>query len=826
MKNFDRLHEGTFIEGTSLADDVRTTVHSPLLATVEFPQSLPILPLRGLVVYPHTAVPLNVGQPRSIRLLESTSPQNGLIGLCASYDKNRAAPGPDEIYRIGTIGSVHRQLRRKDGTIRMLVNGLQRFRIKEFITTDPFLVAEIEPLPEDVTSNTQSVAMTRNLVDMFMRLAEYVPSIPGDLLASSLNLENPLQLVYTVATYLQLELNEAQQFLEFNTLSEKLAWLVRHIGQETEIMEMGQRIRSEAVGQMEQAQREYFLREQLKAIQRELGEADERELEARTFREKIEAANMPAEARQEAERELNRLTRLPVAAAEYGVVRTYLEWLVNLPWDVATTDNLDLRHARTVLDEDHHGLDEVKERIVEFLAVRRLRQGRMVDGEWGTTAVSTPTTPDRHGAILCFVGPPGVGKTSLGRSIARAMGRQFARISLGGMRDEAEIRGHRRTYIGALPGRIMQTLRRCGSNNPVIILDEIDKLGADFRGDPASALLEVLDPEQNNTFRDHYLDVPFDLSCVMFITTANTLDAIPAPLQDRMEVIRLAGYTESEKVAIAEQYLVPRQIRQNGLLPEEVGVDTAVLRQIIRDYTREAGVRELERQIGRVCRKVATAVATLPDGTQVTNHAIQPEHLPEFLGPVRYFADAAQRTSLAGVATGLAWTSTGGHILFIEAAQMPGQKGLTITGQLGEVMQESAQAALTYVRSRADQFGVAANFFDQHDIHIHIPAGAIPKDGPSAGIAIATALASLLTKRPVCHDIGMTGEITLRGQVMPIGGVKEKVLAAHRAGLNTVILPYQNEPDLADIPDEIKEEMSFVLARTMDDVLNAALCTD
>jgi Lon protease-like protein len=392
MKNFDRLHEGAFSEGTSLADDVRTTVHSPLLATVEFPQSLPILPLRGLVVYPHTAVPLNVGQPRSIRLLESTSPQNGLIGLCASYDKNRAAPGPDEIYRIGTIGSVHRQLRRKDGTIRMLVNGLQRFRIKEFITTDPFLVAEIEPLPEDVTSNTQSVAMTRNLVDMFMRLAEYVPSIPGDLLASSLNLENPLQLVYTVATYLQLELNEAQQFLEFNTLSEKLAWLVRHIGQETEIMEMGQRIRSEAVGQMEQAQREYFLREQLKAIQRELGEADERELEARTFREKIEAANMPAEAHQEAERELNRLTRLPVAAAEYGVVRTYLEWLVNLPWDVATTDNLDLRHARTVLDEDHHGLDEVKERIVEFLAVRRLRQGRMMDGEWGTTAVSTPTT--------------------------------------------------------------------------------------------------------------------------------------------------------------------------------------------------------------------------------------------------------------------------------------------------------------------------------------------------------------------------------------------------------------------------------------------------
>ncbi|MBK8901924.1 MAG: endopeptidase La [Anaerolineaceae bacterium] len=808
-----------------LAGDARvTTAHSSSPMSVEFPQSLPILPLRGLVVYPHTAVPLNVGQPRSIRLLESTNQQNGLIGLCASHDQDRAVPGPDEIYRIGTIGSVHRQLRRKDGTIRMLVNGLQRFRIKEFVATDPFLVAEIEPLPEDETPSTQSMAMTRNLVDMFMRLAEYVPSIPGDLLASSLNLENPLQLVYTIATYLQLELSEAQQFLEFNALTEKLAWLVRHIGQETEIMEMGQRIRSEAVGQMEQAQREYFLREQLKAIQRELGEADERELEAKTFREKIEAANMPAEARQEAERELNRLTRLPVAAAEYGVVRTYLEWLVNLPWEAATTDNLDLHHARAVLDEDHHGLDEVKERIVEFLAVRRLRQGRMVDGGWEATAVSTPS--DRHGAILCFAGPPGVGKTSLGRSIARAMGRQFARISLGGMRDEAEIRGHRRTYIGALPGRIMQTLRRCGSKNPVVILDEIDKLGADFRGDPAAALLEVLDPEQNNTFRDHYLDVPFDLSSVMFITTANTLDAVPVPLQDRMEVIRLAGYTESEKIAIAEQYLAPRQIRENGLLPEEVVLDTAVLRQIIRDYTREAGVRELERQIGRVCRKVATAVATLPDGSQITSHAIQPEHLTDFLGPVRYFADAAQRTSLAGVATGLAWTSTGGHILFIEAAKMPGQKGLTITGQVGEVMQESAQAALTYVRSKAEQLGIAANFFDQHDIHIHIPAGAIPKDGPSAGITIATALASLLTKRPVCHDTGMTGEITLRGQVMPIGGVKEKVLAAHRAGLHTVILPYQNEPELADIPDEIKEEMSFVLARTMDEVLTAALCTD
>lgn len=819
MNSTDRLNEGALLVGEEGA-----ITHGRSLMQGELPNVLPILPLRGLVVYPQTAVPLNIGQPRSIRLLESTNQQNGFIGLCASHNQERAVPGPDEVYRVGTIATIHRQLRRKDGTIRMLVNGLHRFHIRAFVSTEPFLVAEIEPLPEDVSSSNQTEAMSRNLVEMFMKLAEFVPSIPGDLLASSLNIENPLQLVYTIATYLQLELSDAQQFLEFNTVSEKLNWLVRYIGKETEIMEMGQRIRSEAFGQMEQAQREYFLREQLKAIQRELGEADEREVEAQTFRKKIDAAHMPAEAQQEAERELNRLTRLPVAAAEYGVVRTYLEWLVNLPWNNATTDNLDLVHARTVLDEDHYGLEEVKERIVEFLAVRRLRQGRQKEEE-GETAVST-YHPDYLGAILCFVGPPGVGKTSLGHSIARAMGRQFARVSLGGMRDEAEIRGHRRTYIGALPGRIMQMMRRCQSSNPVVILDEIDKLGADFRGDPAAALLEVLDPEQNRTFSDHYLDVPFDLSSVLFITTANTLDTIPSPLQDRMEVIRIAGYTETEKITIAENYLVPRQIRSNGLLADEVCLDTAVLRQIIRDYTREAGVRELERQIGRVCRKVATTVAQQLNTAATVPLQIDADQLINFLGPVRFMAETAQRTRLAGVATGLAWTSTGGHILFIEAAKMPGNKGLTITGHVGDVMQESAQAAMTYVRSKAEQLGIASDFFEKHDIHIHIPAGAIPKDGPSAGITIATALASLLTEQPVCNNTGMTGEITLRGQIMPVGGLKEKVLAAHRAGLHTVILPQQNEPDLADIPNEIKEEMSFVLAQTMDDVLKKALCTD
>ncbi len=819
MDSFERLNEGSLLVG-----EENPATYGRSLTQGELPTVLPILPLRGLVVYPQTAVPLNIGQPRSIRLLESTKQQNGFVGLCASHNQERAVPGPDEIYQIGTVAAVHRQLRRKDGTIRMLVKGLHRFRIKSFVSTEPFLVAEIEPLPEDESSSTQTEAMARNLVEMFMRLAEFVPSIPGDLLASSLNIENPLQLVYTIATYLQLELGDAQQFLEFTNLTEKLNWLVRYIGKETEIMEMGQRIRSEAFGQMEQAQREYFLREQLKAIQRELGEADERDVEAQTFLKKIEAANMPLEARQEAERELNRLTRLPVAAAEYGVVRTYLEWLVNLPWNNATTDKLDLEYARVVLDEDHYGLEEVKERIVEFLAVRRLRQGRRTEETEANTAVSHHF-PGSLGAILCFVGPPGVGKTSLGRSIARAMGRQFARVSLGGMRDEAEIRGHRRTYIGALPGRIIQMIRRCQSNNPVLILDEIDKLGADFRGDPAAALLEVLDPEQNSTFRDHYLDVPFDLSSVLFITTANTLDTIPRPLQDRMEVIRIAGYTEMEKVAIAQNYLVPRQLHSNGLLADELNLGTAVLRQIIRDYTREAGVRELERQIGRICRKVATTVALNLDAATVTLQ-IEPDQLTQYLGPVRYVADTAQRTRLAGVATGLAWTSTGGHILFIEAAKMPGQKGLIITGHVGDVMQESARAAMTYVRAKAERLGIAPDFFEQHDIHIHIPAGAIPKDGPSAGITIATALASLLTDRPVCNNTGMTGEITLRGQILPVGGIKEKVLAAHQAGLRKIILPYQNEPDLGTIPDEIKEEMSFILACTMDDVLKEALCTE
>lgn len=785
--------------------------------TPSIPTLLPVLPLRGLVVYPSTATPLNVGQPRSVRLIDDVSQNDNLLGLFTSHNPEQLAPAQDEIFRIGTLVSIHRMLRKSDGTIRLLVSGMKRIRIKEFIDSTHYLIARIEPWPEHINIDTKVEALTRNLVSLFLNLADFVPSIPGDLLSSSLNAGDPLKTTYTIASYLHLDLKEAQKMLELDNLADKLDWLIRYIGKEIEILEMGQQIRSEAFGQMERTQREYFLREQLKAIQRELGEADERTVEAEKFLQKIEQLKMPAEARQEAERELTRLTRLPVAAAEYGIVRTYLEWVTDLPWNERTSDNLDLTHARDVLEEDHHGLAEVKNRIIEYLAVRRLRQARDIVAD---TAVLHP--PDRAGAILCFVGPPGVGKTSLGRSIARAMGRKFARISLGGMRDEAEIRGHRRTYIGALPGRIIQTLKRTQTRNPVIMLDEVDKIGAGFRGDPAAALLEVLDPEQNREFRDHYLDMPFDLSDVMFITTANTLDPVPAPLLDRMEILQLSGYTESEKVAIAQNFLLPRQIRENGLRSSEIAVDAATIRAIIRDYTREAGVRNLERSIGRICRKVATAVAgNLADDTRQT--AIQPQVLQAYLGPSRYFSEAALRTQKPGVATGLSWTTAGGSILFIEAAKMPGKRGLTITGQLGEVMKESVQTALSYIRSRSKQLNIDPNFYEIYDIHIHVPAGAIPKDGPSAGVTIATAIVSLLTNRPVHPDVGMTGEITLRGQILPIGGLKEKVLAAHRAGLKTIILPKQNENELSEIPAEINDTLKFVLADEIDVVLDHAL---
>ena len=614
------------------------------------------------------------------------------------------------------------------------------------------------------------------MIGLFTRLAELVPSIPGELISSALNVDDPLQLAYTIATYIRIDLEEAQALLEMDSTEAKLRRLMTLLSKELEVLELGRKIQTEAQTEMEKVQREYYLREQLKAIQRELGEADEQAVEVEEFRQKIAEAGMPEEAEKEAQRELDRLSKLPTAAAEYGVIRTYLDWLTSLPWSQRSEDNLDIAHARKVLDEDHYGLKDVKERILEYLAVRKLRMERAAEIESAET--HDTIRRDRQGAILCFVGPPGVGKTSLGASIARAMNRKFIRMSLGGVRDEAEIRGFRRTYIGAMPGRIIQTIRRVETRNPIIMLDEVDKLGHDFRGDPASALLEVLDPEQNAEFRDHYMDVAFDLSEVMFITTANELDPIPGPLRDRMEIIHLSGYTEQEKIAIAEQYLVPRQQRENGLRADEVKIDEDALLDLVRDYTREAGVRTLEREIGRAMRKVVTKVAEGTDGTV----EIDAKMLRDLLGKPRYGyrEELEERTDRPGVATGLAWTPFGGEVLYVEATQMPGSKGFQYTGQLGEVMQESARIAMSVVRANAKQLGIDPDFYEKNDIHLHVPAGAVPKDGPSAGVTMVVALASLLTGRPVKGNVAMTGEITLRGQVLPVGGIKDKVLAAHR----------------------------------------------
>jgi len=788
---------------------------------VQVPSQLPILPLRGLVVFPMTAVPIRVGQPRSVRLIDDAVVGKRLVGLVASRDPELEEPGPDDVYRIGTVAAVHRLFKSPDGTLTLIMQGLLRIRVDEFVSESPYLTARISMAPEGGGASAEVEAMRRKITEGFGRLTELAPGIPEEMSSLIVNLEDPLQLVYAVANQMRtIDLEDAQRLLELDDVTEKLRALLGLLTREVEVLELGRKIQSEAQSEMEKTQREYFLREQLKAIQRELGEADEQQMEVEEFREKIEAAGMPEEAEKEARRELDRLSKLPTAAAEYGVIRTYLDWLTSLPWSVQTEDNLDITHARHVLDEDHYDLEEIKERILEYLAVRKLRDERKE--ELAQRESTDLIRREREGVILCFVGPPGTGKTSLGQSIARALGRKFVRQSLGGMRDEAEIRGHRRTYIGALPGRIIQALRRVESKNPVFMLDEVDKLGTDFRGDPASALLEVLDPEQNREFRDHYLDVPFDLSQVMFITTANLLDPIPAPLRDRMEILKLAGYTETEKVRIAQGYLIPRQLRENGLRPKELSFTEGALRQVIRDYTREAGVRNLEREIGRVARKVVTRIAEGDDGPV----RVKMRDAPGFLGKPRYFPETALRTQLPGVATGLGVTISGGDLMFFEATKMPGNKGFTVTGQLGDVMRESAQAALSYVRSKAEQLGIPGDTFEDSDIHLHVPAGAVPKDGPSAGVTMATALASLLTGRKVRDDVGMTGEITLRGQVLPVGGVKEKVLAAHRAGLKSVILPRQNEKDLEDVPDEVRASLKFVLAERVDDVFQAALVLD
>lgn len=773
------------------------------------PAELPILPLRHTVVYPLTFLPLSVERPESVKLIDDVVLGDRMVGLVTAKNPDADRAKPEDLYTVGTVAVVHRAVKSPTGNVGVIVQGIERIKPTEFIQTEPYLKAKIEVIPDLEEDSLEVEALSRNTNELFQRLIALVSYLPSELMVAVLNTEEPRQLVYLVANAIRIDTEAAQLILEIDSVREKLHKLNALLTRELEVLELGQKIKNQAQSDMEKTQKEYYLRQQLKAIQQELGEEDEQGKEVNELREKIEMADMSEEAKKQALRELDRLSTMPQAAAEYSVIRTYLDWLVELPWQVISEDNLDINRAREILDEDHYDLEEIKERILEYLAVRKLRLERQ-EGEG---------TKESRGAILNFVGPPGTGKTSLGRSIARALGREFIRMSLGGMRDEAEIRGHRRTYVGALPGRIIQSIKRSGSKNPVFMLDEVDKIGSDFRGDPSSALLEVLDPEQNFSFRDHYLDVDWDLSPVMFITTANVLYTIPAPLLDRMETIELDGYTEEEKVKIAKRYLIPRQIEENSLRENEIDFEDEALHLIIRDYTREAGLRNLEREIGSVCRKVATKIAAGEESSAV----ITRDKVSDYLGKPKFYNEAAERTEVPGVATGLVVTTAGGDITFIEATKMKGSKGLTLTGQLGDVMKESAQAALSYVRSRAKELGIDEGFFDETDLHLHFPAGAIPKDGPSAGVTIATALVSLMTDTPVNCDVGMTGEITLRGRVLPIGGVKQKLLAAARVGLKTVILPRLNEKDLDDLPEEVRENMSFILVDTMDEVLKAAL---
>ncbi len=779
-------------------------------AEPEVPEVLPLLPLRGTVVFPMTLLPLAAGQPRSLRLIDDVISGDRLVGMVLQKNAEQEAAGPGETYEIGTVANIHQMMRVPDGTVRLVVQGLRRMRIVEWVEEEPYLKARIEMIPEESEDSVEVKALMRNVLEQFQRLVSLVSNLPEELVTAALNIEEPLHLVYLIASNLRMEPEERQALLELDTVEAKLQQLSAFMSKELDLLELGKKIQSEVQEEVGKSQREYYLREQLKAIQRELGETSEQEAEISELRAKIDEVGMPEEAEREARRELDRLSKLPPAAAEYGVIKTYLDWLTSLPWNKSTEGEIDIAKTRQILDEDHYDLEKIKDRILEYLAVRRLRkeQGDENAEEMGREP------------ILCFVGPPGVGKTSLAQSIARALGREFTRMSLGGVRDEAEIRGHRRTYIGALPGRIIQAIRRAGANDPVFVLDEIDKVGSDWRGDPSSALLEVLDPEQNNTFRDHYLDVAFDLSKVMFIATANLLDTIPAPLQDRMEILSLSGYTDEEKLNIARKYLVPKQFKRHALKPDVYDFTDEAILQIIQHYTREAGVRNLEREIANVARKIATRVA---EGKEVGS-TIGRDQVREFLGKPRFFyEELSERTAEPGVAIGLGVTPVGGDIMFIEASRMPGRGQLIVTGQLGDVMKESSQAALSFVRSRAADLGIDPDFFKESDLHVHVPAGAIPKDGPSAGITMTTALVSLLTGIPVRDEVAMTGEITLRGQVLPVGGIKQKALAAGRAGIKTMILPKRNEPDLDDLPDSLNETMTFVLAETMEDVLRVAM---
>jgi ATP-dependent Lon protease len=783
-----------------VADDIQKTEKE-----IEIPGNLPVLPVRDIVVFPYMILPLFVGREMSIKAIEYSLNENRTVLLLAQKDLNIENPTPEDLYSVGTVAIIMRMLKLPDGRVKILVQGLTKARALSFSQTEPFFKADIEKIGEIKPHELliEDEAQIRNVKEQLEKIVSLGKTVLPDIMGVVENIEDPGRLADLVASNLGLKTEQAQEVLEILDPTQRLKRVTEILAREIELLTVQQKIQSEARGEIDKTQREYFLREQLKAIQKELGDIDERAEEIREFRKKIEEAKMPEKVMKEAEKQLKRLEKMHPDSAESATVRTYLDWLVELPWSKSTKDNLDIKAAEKVLNEDHYDLEKVKERILEYLSVRKLKE-------------------KMKGPILCFIGPPGVGKTSLGKSIARALGREFVRMSLGGIRDEAEIRGHRRTYVGALPGRIIQGIKTSGTNNPVFMLDEIDKIGMDFRGDPSSALLEVLDPEQNNTFTDHYLTVPFDLSNVMFITTGNLVDTIPSPLRDRMEIIYLSGYTTEEKLGIAKYFLIPKQLEEHGINNKVLKISESGLRNLISQYTREAGVRNLEREIANLCRKVAKKIAEGKD----KNFVISSLNINKYLGVPKFLPEEEMEKDEVGVATGLAWTETGGDIIYVEATTMKGKGTLTLTGQLGDVMKESAQAALSYIRSRSGKLGIKDEIFSKTDLHIHVPAGAIPKDGPSAGITIATSIASALTGRPVNKNIALTGEVTLRGRVLPIGGLKEKTLAAKRMGIKRVIIPKRNKKDLEDIPKYIKKDMEFIFAETMDDVLKFSLKQD
>jgi ATP-dependent Lon protease len=779
-------------------NDPQTTAAPDL---TRLPEVLPILPLFDAALFPKMVLPLAVMQSESIQLIDEAMAKDRLIGLLVSKKQEKVSPkSKDGLASIGTSALILKMAKAADDRAQLLVQGISRFRVKEFVPGKPYLRAGVEKIEDIESKDTETEALIANIISQFTKVVDLSPALPQEVAQMAATIQEPGTLADMIASTLNVSTEEKQKILEIIEVKKRLREVTRMVNHQLEVLELGNKIQSQVKGDMDKKQREYYLRQQLKAIREELGETDEETMEVEEYRAKVQEKNLPEEARKEAERELNRMSRMHPSSAEYTVVSTYLDWITSLPWHQSTEDNLDIGKARNVLNEDHYGLEKPKRRIIEYLSVRKLK-------------------PDSKGPILCFAGPPGTGKTSLGASIARALGRKFVRISLGGVRDEAEIRGHRRTYVGALPGRIIQGIRRAESNNPVFMLDEIDKVGSDFRGDPSSALLEVLDPEQNHSFQDHYLDVPFDLSKVMFITTANILDTIPPALRDRMEVLQLLGYTEDEKNKIAQRFLIPRQRTENGLTARQLSISKAVIKLIITGYTREAGLRNLEREIATICRGVASRVAA--DEVQAVRVGVKDVHT--YLGPVRFTAETKSRTQIPGVATGLAWTPTGGELLFIEATAMKGKKGLTLTGQLGDVMKESVSAALSFIRSHAKELSIPEDFFEDRDIHVHVPAGAIPKDGPSAGVTMLTALVSLLTRKRLKKNLAMTGEITLRGLVLPVGGIKEKVLAAHRAGIKEIILPKANEKDLEEISEKVHKEIRFHFVDKMMDVLQLAL---